>query len=206
MTRAVVIGTQIPEYYARPLWELWAVYEREKNNRGKFMSGLWAGVFRAISARGVLGRVLWTPGHGLGRPLKKCIFQTRPQNLYNQTAQVESFNLVPISSKMVEIMMVYERPAKWHFWGPFFIVKMSVSGIRIMRGPMVFTKTLCAARWFLSFIMRDCSLVSFCHKLSLVTIWLLWLIKAVSTTSSQNKTGNVLTLSDKCAEKSSKGV
>ena len=46
-----------------------------------------------------------------GRPLRKSFFQTRPQNLYNQAAQVESFNFIPISSKMVKVMMVYERPA-----------------------------------------------------------------------------------------------
>ena len=107
---------------------------------------------------------------GLGSPLKTCIFQTWPQNLYNQAAQVESFNFIPISSKMVQVMMVYERPENLLNLAPCFIVKMSVSGIRFMRGPMVFTKILCAARWFLFFIMRDCSLLSFCHKLSLATI------------------------------------
>ena len=48
----------------------------------------------------------------LGRPLKKRIFQTWPRNLYNQAAQVESFNFIPISSKMVQVMMVYERSGK----------------------------------------------------------------------------------------------
>ena len=65
---------------------------------------------------------------GLGRPLKKIIFQTWPQNLYNQAAQVESFNFIPISSKMVKVMMVYERPANSLNLAPVFIVKMSVSG------------------------------------------------------------------------------
>ena len=52
------------------------------------------------------------PSTRLGRPLKKCIFQTWPQNLYNQAAQVESFNFIPISSKMVQVMMVYEGSEK----------------------------------------------------------------------------------------------
>ena len=44
---------------------------------------------------------------------QKRIFQTRPQNLYDQAAQVESFNFIPISSTMVQVMMVYERPENW---------------------------------------------------------------------------------------------
>ena len=82
---------------------------------------------RCLPSNFILG-ILRTPWKGLGRPLKKCIFQTWPQNLYNQAAQVESFNFIPISSKTVQVMMVYERPANRLNLAPLFIVKMSVSG------------------------------------------------------------------------------
>ena len=50
---------------------------------------------------------LETPRHGLGRPLKKCIFQTRPQNLYSEIELAESFNFQPELSKMVHSVTIY---------------------------------------------------------------------------------------------------
>ena len=50
--RAIVIGTQNWEYYARPLPELWAIYEQEKNQPRKiyeqFMSSLQFSNFEKI--------------------------------------------------------------------------------------------------------------------------------------------------------------
>ena len=72
--------------------------------------------FRRLNGVPILDQFLgqaWThPWRGLGRPLKTCFFQTRPQNLQNQALQAENFNLAPISSNMVQVMMVYERSCK----------------------------------------------------------------------------------------------
>ena len=91
------------EYNARPLSESWADYEQEQNNRLNYEQNM--------SKYDLSNSSLGAPLDPLGT-LNKCSVQTRPLNIYNRSRQVESFTIVPISSKMVQIMMVYERPEK----------------------------------------------------------------------------------------------
>ena len=115
---------------------------RKKNN---LRNNLWA-IYEQVSSEKFQPGGGPDPPHGLGRPLEKCnglgrhlenwFFQKRPSNLYNQTQLAESFNLVPISSKIYFTMTISLKYVC--FFDPIFWSKSKIWHLRKWR-PWKFT-------------------------------------------------------------------
>ena len=69
------------------------------------------------------------PGASYGRLLKKCFFRKWPQNLYSEIELVESFNLVPISSKMVHSVTIYGQKTVLLNFTVFLSVKVTFQAL-----------------------------------------------------------------------------
>ena len=143
LSRAVVIGTQVEEYYARPLSELWAIYGQEKKqsrqNYELIMSRCLPGTFN-------LGVSSGPPTPRLGRPLKNAFFnrglktyiirRSSPRaSLWYRFHRKLLFLRQFMAEKRFDFMWPYFHPLKKRFSN---LIYARPDGFHqnIMRGPM----------------------------------------------------------------------